>query len=563
MAQYKRGIALDAWAQRLADERASRAHISNQPQADDARQPEQRQQERDLIELDMLAFACAKERYLAFDYPLFIGDPSLFSGPFDLSPYLAPSPLAPVERAQLLTRYLDDVPAMLAQVMARLIDAPLSAPLVRGSIWTYSALLVQYRSLADGETISPFAASAAKPDPLAGYPAEALALRRALSTAIAALEHFIAWLGEQNKLLPDAGVAPAGMGALALARTLRMTLLEDTPLDTLIAQGEADLAKNVALASEIAGRMGLGDRPLRDAFAWLDTPAATASHATKTKRAIERSARVVACDAIAALRTFIREHDLLPDALTQGEIAVDYKPSFLSGPYALIEPPGVFADASLAPRFYLPRAPRGRIARVVSITHPISVRDHTDERLFAWHTRMLPWALRTTAAHETIPGHAVFFQALRHAPSLAARVFRSDGAIEGWAHYAEQLARDEHFGADDPRNTLANLRAAIHRNCRFLVALRLHIGALTLDEAITFIVEQTSVTPFLARHDAWRCLRDPMCVSYTLGKLRLLKLRDDYARQEGERFTLKRFHEAVLAQGQLPIPLLRRALLHT
>jgi uncharacterized protein (DUF885 family) len=161
-------------------------------------------------------------------------------------------------------------------------------------------------------------------------------------------------------------------------------------------------------------------------------------------------------------------------------------------------------------------------------------------------------------------------------PSLTARAFPSLATIEGWAHYAEELAlelRARRAGdteADDAAdghslacNELAHVRMALLRDCRYLVTFGLHAGDLSLDDAAVVIARWTGLPSIRARQEALRAALDPSCLVYTLGKLLLVRLREDYARQEGDAFTLRRFHDALFACGALPLPLLRRALMRT
>jgi len=379
------------------------------------------------------------------------------------------------------------------------------------------------------------------------------------------LAQFTGWLDTRavGATAAPQGATTGAMGVETLTTMLRVCLRENGSFDSLLAQGEADLAQNRQCAVEIAERLGgVAPGPAGSStaiFAALDDWAP--GRLTRARlAATERDALVTAQTTVAELRAFVIERDLLPAAFVAGECHVAFQPPFLAGPFALLDAPGAFERADLPAWFYLPRAPLGVVRRAVTGARP-NQRAAADWRR-GWLSRMSPWALRDTAAHETVPGHYAFYRALRSIPSLAARAFRNYATFEGWAHYAEELMVEQGYGADDPRNALATRRAAIHRDCRYLVGLRLHAGDLTFDEATRFIMAQTGMVRSLASGEARRCLADPACVGYTLGKLRLLRLREDYARQEGAHFTLRGFHEAVLALGQLPMPLIRGALLN-
>jgi uncharacterized protein (DUF885 family) len=179
----------------------------------------------------------------------------------------------------------------------------------------------------------------------------------------------------------------------------------------------------------------------------------------------------------------------------------------------------------------------------------------------AWLAKLNPWGLLNTASHEVLPGHMVHFAHLSQVPSNAARAITSYGAIEGWAHYAEEMLIEAGYGVREPRVEMAQLTMALLRDCRCLVAIDLHTGRLTLAEAAQRIGAETGLAAIRCRQEARRGAQDPAYCVYTLGKLMLRKLRADYARQEGQRYSLRGFHDALLACGAPPIPLARRMLL--
>jgi uncharacterized protein (DUF885 family) len=149
---------------------------------------------------------------------------------------------------------------------------------------------------------------------------------------------------------------------------------------------------------------------------------------------------------------------------------------------------------------------------------------------------------------------------MARANSLAARAFPSLANIEGWAHYAEELTLD-HDQQADPRFPLAHLRMGLLRNCRFLMALELHAGTATEQDAADFIAHHTGFSHSRAAEEALRGVLDPGYLVYTLGKALLLQLREEYAAHLGPQYTPRRFHDAFFALGAIPLPLVRRALL--
>ena len=141
------------------------------------------------------------------------------------------------------------------------------------------------------------------------------------------------------------------------------------------------------------------------------------------------------------------------------------------------------------------------------------------------------------------------------------KVFSSNANAEGWAHYDEQMMLDEGFHADDPNYRLAQLQDALLRDVRFIVGIKMHTQGVSVDSATKLFEIQGHQPHPVAVEEAKRGADDPLYGYYTMGKLMILKLRDDYKQQLGSRYTLQGFHDTFLALGPLPLPLIRRAML--
>jgi uncharacterized protein (DUF885 family) len=134
---------------------------------------------------------------------------------------------------------------------------------------------------------------------------------------------------------------------------------------------------------------------------------------------------------------------------------------------------------------------------------------------------------------------------------------------------------DEGFGAEGlpspspaqqikaAKYRLAQTDEALLRICRFCVSIKMHCQGMTVDEATKFFQDNCYYPAKPARQEAIRGTFDPEYLYYTLGKLEILKLREDYRRQEGARFNLRKFHDEVLRHGAPPIRLLRQIMLHS
>jgi hypothetical protein len=163
--------------------------------------------------------------------------------------------------------------------------------------------------------------------------------------------------------------------------------------------------------------------------------------------------------------------------------------------------------------------------------------------------------------HEVWPGHFLQFLHSNRAESEIGRLFVGYGYAEGWAHYSEELMWEAGFGAGDPRLRIGQLQNALLRNVRYLVSLGLHTGGMTLAEAERMFREQAFQDAANARQQAARGTFDPAYLNYTLGKLMVRKLRDDWTAPRGGRAAWREFHDGFLAVGGPPVPLVRGYLL--
>jgi hypothetical protein len=120
---------------------------------------------------------------------------------------------------------------------------------------------------------------------------------------------------------------------------------------------------------------------------------------------------------------------------------------------------------------------------------------------------------------------------------------------------------DEGFGGNNPKLRLAQLNLALLRLCRYLVGLRLHTRGMTYDEAVQFFMREGYQDSVAAEREARRGTLDPTYLVYTLGKMEILRLREDYRRRMGDGFRLGEFHDWLLSYGMPPVKLIRLAML--
>jgi len=194
--------------------------------------------------------------------------------------------------------------------------------------------------------------------------------------------------------------------------------------------------------------------------------------------------------------------------------------------------------------------------------------DWPKEQKEEWLTAFNYYTTDIVSIHEAYPGHYVQFLHLNASPATKLeKILNSYAFVEGWAHYCEQMLVDEGYGAAsaDPvraaKFRLAQADEALLRVCRLCVSIKMHCQGMTVDEATKFFQDNCYYEAKPARQEAIRGTFDPEYLFYTVGKLEILKLREDYRRQEGAAFSIEKFHDEVLRHGAPPVRLLREVML--
>jgi uncharacterized protein (DUF885 family) len=200
--------------------------------------------------------------------------------------------------------------------------------------------------------------------------------------------------------------------------------------------------------------------------------------------------------------------------------------------------------------------------------------DWPEKQKQEWLTAFNYYTSDVVSIHEAYPGHYVQFLHLNASPaSKIEKIFDSYAFVEGWAHYCEKMMLDEGYGSttrstpseDDVKRAakyrMAQADEALLRLCRLCVSIKMHTQKMSLDEATKFFQENCYYEEKPARQEAMRGTFDPGYLNYTLGKLQILKLRDDYKAQQGDDFSLQKFHNELLNHGMPPIRLLREIML--
>jgi hypothetical protein len=359
------------------------------------------------------------------------------------------------------------------------------------------------------------------------------ALLKELNDATAGVVAALADYEKFVKGLPT--VENFAIGEAAFREKLRVDELVEEPLDTLLKRGEAELGR---LQKELVRVAATVDkkRAARDVLGDIQR-----DHESAKTLIGAVGARLI------ALRKFVVDKDLLTIPSTVMPLVQETPPFMRATTLASMETPGPF-ETKATEAYY-------------NVTLPDTRWDAAQVEDYLRGAFSKP-VVDVTSIHEAFPGHYVQFLWV---PKIASTVRKYEGPstnIEGWAHYCEQMIVDEGFGGGDSKLRLGQLQDALLRAARFVVGIRMHTRGMTLAQAVDFFEKEGYQSHKVGEMEARRGAGDPTYLYYTLGKLEILKLRDDYKKKLGPAFTLKKFHDAFLAEGPLPLPLLREALLN-
>ncbi len=437
-------------------------------------------------------------------------NPMAYVGLFSLTPYLAREYAPAAARVDSLVKILAGVPAVL-DVGRRRLAGPLPRPFVD------LAVLM-------GEQLPAHFGEAEEFARRAGRAEELVPCRRTAEAAVAA---FVGWLRETERPRADDRFA---LGPERFQRLLFVREGIEAPTEEIRRAGEADLARNRVRLQEIVRQSGSTPSEM---FRALGDDHPAAPEVLSTTRAYVDEARA-----------FVIQHDLasVPEpAVCRVE---ETPPAARALSTASMNPPGPFEEAASEGIYF------------VTLVDPAWTPAEQEEWLRSLNRPML----RNITVHEVYPGHYLQFLHLRARPgSLARKVYLSSSFVEGWAHYAEQLAIEAGLGRGSPSAEIAQLHDALLRNCRLLSAIGLHTAGWSVARATELFRTEAHMDQLPAEREAIRGTFDPVYFCYTLGKLKILEAR---ARLLGPKFggRLRAFHDAVLATGSPPIGLLETML---
>ncbi len=438
-------------------------------------------------------------------------NPTWYTDQIDPNVYLARNYAPLPDRMRAYTRWAQRLPEALNQ-MRRNLHTPMPrsyADIGRGQVAGMASYLerdvpVAFDSVTDSVTRREFAS------------ANAFAAR--------ALKEADAWFaGEQKR-----GTNAYAIGPELFRDMLKSTEMVELPLDSLEAKGRADLQRNLA-ALQAACRKFAPRASIRQCVLRMNSnkPAGGAVAAARAQ--------------LDTLEGFVRTADLVT-VPGRDRALVREAPPYQRFNFAYIDIPGPYEK---------------NIPSIYYIAPPDSTWTPAEQAAY------LPGAadLLFTSVHEVWPGHFLNFLHSNRASSKFGQVFVGYAFAEGWAHYTEEMMLEAGLGEGDPEIQIGQLSNALLRNVRYLSALGLHTKGMSIEESERMFREQGFQDPGNARQQAARGTYDPAYLNYTMGKLMILKLREEWTQGRSEGDAWKQFHDTFLSYGGPPIPLVRRAML--
>ena len=350
--------------------------------------------------------------------------------------------------------------------------------------------------------------------------------------AVTALKAYQTWL--QKDLLPRSN------GSFAIgAENYRLKLLYDemvdVPLPRLLKIGYAQLRKDQRAFVETARRIDPNKTP-EEVLKELEKDHPTAGTLLSSAQ-----------QQLDGLRQFLIEKKIITVPGGAQAKVVETPPFMRATTFASMDTPGPY-EAKATEAFYN-----------ITLPDPSWPKEKQEEYLEGYNYPLLS----NVSVHEVWPGHYTQFLWVKNNPELS-KVRKLTGAgsnAEGWAHYSEEMVLDEGFNRNDPKYRLAQLVDALLRDCRYIVGIKMHTQGMTMEQAKKFFVEEGRQQPVVGEMETKRGTGDPTYLMYTLGKLEILKLREDYKRKLGSNFSLQDFHDRFIKAGSPPVKIVRRELM--
>jgi uncharacterized protein (DUF885 family) len=420
------------------------------------------------------------------------------------------------DRLRSVVARLEAVPAVYQAARANVQNPPkeftdLAIRMCNGSVGYFEGAVTKWAKAAAG-----------------GDAALLAAFEKANSTVVKDTREFAAWL--QADLLPRSKGNYAIGEANFLAK-LKYDERVEMPLAALLARGQAQLDKDHAAFLETARRIDPARTPAEVMRSLSDDHPTAEDLIPQVRRSVEDA------------RRFLVEKDIVTIPSEVRPLIEETPPFARGGSFASMDTPGPF-EAKASEAFY----------------YVTPVEKDWDAKHQEQHLRLYnPSVVQMINVHEVWPGHYLQFLYAKRFPTKTRKLTFCGTNAEGWAHYTEQMMVDQGFGGGSPKIRLAQLQEALLRDCRYVVGIKLHTQGMTVEQGAKLFVEMGFQEPANGFEEARRGAYNPTYLYYTLGKLEIQDLARDY--MQAKKASLKQFHDAFVAEGGLPIPLVRQILL--
>ncbi|MBT8061329.1 MAG: DUF885 domain-containing protein [Gammaproteobacteria bacterium] len=433
------------------------------------------------------------------------------SDSLDPSPYIALDYAPKAERMRAFIDYQKELPRVARQIRENL-EMPMPRTWLQLGIDAFGG----YATYFAGDAVAAWA-DVEDPDLQAEFEASNAA-------AIAAMTELQAWL-ESNR--------DTATEDYALGDDLYLDMLWDTErvritLDELWAVGWADLRRNQASLAAVCETFAPGE-DIRDCFARMAD--------NKPADGVVIAAR----DHLEETRAFVEQENLVSIPGTEKAL-VDEAPPYARSNFAYINIPGPWEKDQ--PSVYYIAPPNPEWPEDIQQGYIPGEAD-----------------LMGTSIHEVWPGHFLNFLHANRAEFFYGRVFVGYAFAEGWAHYTEEMMMEAGFRGGDPEMKIGQISNALLRNARFIASMGMHTRGWSVDEAKEFFMVEGFQDEGNSIQQAARGTYDPAYLNYTMGKLMIMKLREDWTATRGGRDAWKAFHDEFLSYGGPPVPLVRQQMM--
>ncbi|KTR84294.1 hypothetical protein NS277_05685 [Novosphingobium barchaimii] len=467
----------------------------------------------DAMERDNLVSYARRELFWIVDADRPHNNPDWYiTGGLDPNVYVSREYADKPTRMRAMINFFNAVPTAAANIRANL-KTPLPASFVKYGVAGFGGFAEYYR----GDARTAFADVA--------DPALQAEFKVSSEKAGQAMADLTAWLKTQQA----SATQNFPMGADRFSKMLKETEMVDLPLDQIEAIGRADLKRNQEALKLACARYTPG-KSIAQCFDKLN--------ADKPKDGPVAAAAAQIPD----LTAFVREKDLATIPGTE-QALVRESPPYNRQNSAYIDPPGPFEKG--IPSIYY-----------ISPPDPAWSKQKQQDYIPGKNDLLF------TSVHEVMPGHFLQFLHSNRAPSWIARIFVPYAYAEGWAHYTEEMMWEAGLGNGDAGVHVGQISNALLRDCRFLSAVGMHARGMTQAQSQEMFEKECYQTEGTAEQQAARGTYDPAYLNYTLGKLMIRKLRDDWTATRGGKAAWKSFHDTFLGFGGAPIPLIRQQMMN-